>query len=709
MPSFYAHTPNYDEQWHDLMEHLYVVARLARCHAESFGAGEVGFLAGLCHDLGKFNDLFQEYLLAKSQGKPAPKVPHAAFGAVVAYAKAPVAGVCVIGHHAGLPDGSDVKSRLAETVRGPAFAAAVRNAQAAGLLPLSNVELQPPGDPYRMDLFIRMLFSALVDADYLDTEAHFDPAQSTKRGFGSDLRSLWARFEADQDRLRQDAPDTPVNRLRWEIYEACVVAARGPQGIYRLTVPTGGGKTRSGLAFALQHALRHDLRRVVVAIPFTSIIDQTAHEYRKILGDDSVLEHHSGMAWDDDPDETGTRLRLASENWDASMVVTTTVQLFESLFAHRPGRCRKLHRLARSVIVLDEVQTLPVELLAPTLDILRNLVEEYGVTVVLSTATQPALEGNSPYLKAFPAGTVREIVPEPERYFRSLKRVTFDLRPDPVSWETVASWIAEQPQAMVVVNTRREALRLVDLVGGEGLFHLSTLLCGAHRKEVLERVRTRLREGLPVRLISTQVVEAGVDLDFPRVYRAVGPLDRIVQAAGRCNREGRLPSGQVVLFSPESGRAPRGAYRTGMEEARILLKQDVDLHDPEVYALYFRRLYQSVDTDQHGIQALRRDLNFPEVAARYRLIADDTVPVVVRYGPEVDELLREARKGLNRPVVRRLQPFMVNLFRWEAEKVRSDGLVEELYPGLLVWQGRYDPLRGLLAEQVAHDPADLIV
>lgn len=712
MARYYAHTPNQQQQWHGLGEHLERVANLTQCFSEPFGAGDLGYWVGMYHDFGKFNTAFQAYLKAQHEGKPAAKAPHSAFGAVLARAKiaGPESSLCIIGHHAGLPDASEMVSRLSETLRDPAFAVTLQQAQSIGFPLQPQAEFDSlPRSPHGQELFVRILFSALVDADFLDTEAHFEPNRAFVRGLAPDLSSLWERLQSDQDRLHRDSSDTPVNRLRREIYEACIDVAGGDQGIYRLTVPTGGGKTRSGLAFALRHALRHGLRRIVVAIPYTSIIDQTAQEYRRILGDDSVLEHHSAVNWSEDRDETSAPMRLAAENWDASLIVTTTVQLFESLFANRPGRCRKLHRLVRSVILLDEVQTLPVELLEPTLDVLRSLTEEYGVTVVLSTATQPALEGDSPYLKAFPAGTVKEIVPNPERYFPRLKRVEYDLRIDPVQWERVASWITDHNQVLIVVNTRREALSLLDLVGEQDVFHLSTLLCGAHRRDVLDCVRTRLKEGLPVRLISTQVVEAGVDLDFPSVYRAVGPLDRIVQAAGRCNREGRLASGQVVVFLPEDGRAPRGAYRTGLEEARVLLEEGVDLHDPQVYTRYFRRLYQGVDTDLRGIQPLRKEMNFPEVAVRYRLIAEDTVPVVVRYRAEVDDILHEVRNGVNRSLIRRLQPFLVNLFRGEFNKAQEEGLVEEIAQGLFAWRGSYDPIKGLVAAEVAHDPADLIV
>ncbi len=322
----------------------------------------------------------------------------------------------------------------------------------------------------------------------------------------------------------------------------------------------------------MPHAIHHYLDQVIVAIPYTSIIEQTADVYRGIFGEEDglVLEHHSAVVVDDQENSPVTAQqawpRLASQNWDAPVVVTTTVQLFESLFANRPGRCRKLHNLARSVIVLDEVQTLPPDLLEPILDVLRQLVAHYGTTVVLSTATQPALD-ESPYLHGLP--NVQEIIPTPERYFQKMQRVHYEVpaASQRWTWLEVAERLRSERQALAIVNTKGDAMALLDALGNQAALHLSTLMCGAHRRATLEEVRRRLKEGDPCLLVSTQVVEAGVDLDFPVVLRAVGPLDRIVQAAGRCNREGRLEAGQVIVFNPTEGGVPRGAYRAGYDLA----------------------------------------------------------------------------------------------------------------------------------------------
>ena len=699
-----------------LVEHLRSVAALAEGHASKFGAGPLGRWAGLWHDLGKFSPVFQAYLRdpRRSHGPD-----HSSAGAILAADVYQPLAFPIAGHHAGLPSRTALKDRLAEKAedRGIRRALEIAAAYMPDLRPHHSVGAQVPSFVATTrrethELFIRMLFSALVDADYLDTERHFVPQQARMRGGAPSLDTLWDRLIADQDQFA-DAPATVVNQIRREVFDQCVAAARQSPGVFSLTVPTGGGKTRSSLAFALRHALTNSLDRVIVGIPYTSIIEQTADVYRTVFGPEAILEHHSAI----DPDrlDDGARpdwSRLASENWDASIIVTTTVQLFESLFADRPVRCRKLHNVARSVVVLDEVQTLPPHLLTPILDVLRELVAHYGVTVVLCTATQPALL-DSPYLAGFPE--IREIVPHPERYFRALRRVRYELPTEPWPWPQVAAAMREEAQALAVVNTKRDVLALLDALDGEDVFHLSTLLCGAHRRDVLREVRRRLAAARPCRLVSTQVVEAGVDLDFPVVLRAVGPLDRIVQAAGRCNREGRLREGRTVVFEAEGGTLPRGAYRTATETARILLRSPgFDFHDPAWYAKYFVLLYQARDLDEQRIQELRAALNYPETARRFRLIDEDTVPVVVPYrgrdGTDrtVDDLLAAVRAlgEIPQAVFRRLQPFLVQLWRREAEAQARVGQLEELRPGLWEWLGGYDALRGIT--DATGDPGALV-
>lgn len=714
----YAHTPG-PYGWHLLSDHLASVAANAASFAQPFGLGEMAYWLGIFHDLGKVNPEFQRYLRGAAAGMRSRVVPHAIWGAALIYnllykGKGDHVGwkyiaLPVLGHHAGLADGGRIATDLHYSLQANSdiISLMVSYVKHLGLeLPPLNI---PSFSGTETEMAIRMVYSALVDADYLDTERHFEPNQYALRDRWPSLESLWARLEENQRTLIAQSPDTEVNRVRREVYERCLQEAAGPTGVYRLTVPTGGGKTRSSLAFALKHALAHDLRRVIVVIPYTTIIDQTVDVYRRILGDESVLEHHSQVEPDDDEslDPDAYRMRLAAQNWDAPVVVTTTVQLFESLFSDKPTRARKIHNLARSVIVLDEVQTLPSELLETTLDGLRFLVESCGSTLLLSTATQPVFE-DSYYLKAFAGLVVREIVPDYQSHFRRLRRVEYRAHQIPLSWDILAERIRANNQVMVVLNTRKDALALFNALGeDDNTFHLSTLLCGAHRKVILSEIRRRLEEGEEVRLISTQVVEAGVDLDFPVVWRALGPLDRVVQVAGRCNREGKLEAGQVNIFEPADGRSPRGPYKVAIEKARLLLARygPDALHEPGIFREYFRELFSTVNTDAKGIQALRKDLKYPEVAARYRLIENETTPVVVPYGPGWCRL----EEWKLRPDWRswhRLQPYVVGLYTHEVRSLEQSGWLDKVSDGVYRWLGRYDNRKGISEAQ--HDPSDLV-
>ena len=438
--------------------------------------------------------------------------------------------------------------------------------------------------------------------------------------------------------------------------------------------------------------------------------------YGGIFGAESVLEHHSAVTPHDDPSDPLSYqevwARLASQNWDAPIVVTTSVQLFESLFANRPSNCRKLHNIARSVVILDEVQTLPPELLTPILDVLQDLVNHYHVSVLLCTATQPALQ-DGPYLKGL--SDVREIIADPTQYFAALQRVRYEL-PAPGerwTWERVAGEMQSADQGLAIVNTKQDALRLLDAIHDPEAFHLSTLLCGAHRRDVLREIRQRLTAGGGCRVVSTQVVEAGVDLDFPLVLRALGPLDRIVQAAGRCNRQGRLPARRVVIFVPEEGALPPGGYKTGTDTALSLLNRPgADLHDPMLYRTYFERLYQAIDLDKKRIQDCREALDYPEVAQRFRLIEDNTAPIVVRpdnYRHEVDTLLNLLRRAEEPPrwLLRCLQPYIVGARTRLISEYHREGLLNEAAPGVWEWLGQYDAVRGLTVAN--RDPVDLVV
>jgi len=455
------------------------------------------------------------------------------------------------------------------------------------------------------------------------------------------------------------------------------------------------------------------MQRVIVAIPYTSIIDQNARVYREIFGNSNVLEHHSAVALEEHEaySEEQQRRLLAAENWDAPIVVTTTVQLLESLFSNKPSKCRKLHNIANSVIILDEVQALPVVMMQPILDVLKELVANYGVTLVLSTATQPAFSGESPYLKGFCPEPV-EIVREPACYFQALKRVSYRIEREPWSWERVADEMRSRDEVMCVLNSRKDAVALFKLLDDPEALHLSTLMCPAHRRDVLDEIRRRLRDGLPCRVVSTQVVEAGVDLDFPCVMRAIGPLDRIVQAAGRCNRERRLESGEVIVFEPAGGCSPGGIYELEMNVASGLLRdQTADLTDPKLIEEYFADVYRVAgrkSLDQKNITKMRQDGLFKQIADAAKLIEEDTIPVVVPYRREKsDPLLNAIRQNgyLTKENWRNLQQYSVSVYRREYENMLRDNLVEEVMEGLAVCP---DDLYGDTGISGASDPADLI-
>lgn len=588
---YHAHTPRKGtEDWHLLAAHLRSVAENARAFAEPFGAGDLAYAIGLLHDVGKYNPAFQAYLRACATNSGPPRGPdHKAAGAQLAVQRGfDILSLLIQGHHGGLHSPGDLRQWLLKQQRNPALADAIACAEQD--TPELREIVRPTLPPYiqselSAELFVRMLFSTLVDADYLDTEQHFTNWKTAKRGSDRTIPDLLARFEA-----QLPAPATActeiVRAARDAMYDACVVAAEQPPGFFRLTIPTGGGKTRSGMAFALRHAVRYGKQRVIVAVPFISITQQTAKVYRDIFGDDddahpTVLEHHSATVGGD-TDEPGYRppdtwQRLAAENWDAPIVVTTTVQLFDSLFANTTGQCRKLHRLAGSVLILDEAQALPPMLLKPILDVLGQLVQQYGTTVVISTATQPAFEAIEEFRKI----GAREIVPDAARYFATLTRVSYEWRTDrPYALAEVADWLRDAPQALAVMNTKQDALDLLQALNDPDALHLSTLLCGRHRERVIAEVTRRLKVGAECRLVATQVIEAGVDLDFPLVLRALGPLDSIIQAAGRCNRGGLLERGRVIVFRAEGEHGPRGTYKTATGETQALVTRDGDDLDP---------------------------------------------------------------------------------------------------------------------------------
>ncbi len=693
----YAHSreATLREEWQTLEAHQSSVARLAANFAAPFSSCEWAQLLGLIHDIGKARTSFQSYL-ARANGLmdekyDASEHSHSGAGACWAVEKfgkmGRILAYCVAGHHAGLPDwisgitpNGALSPRLAEEKY------ILDEPPVKELISVNEKQWNLPLPPFAMGekgfaFWIRMLYSCLVDADFLDTEEFMDAKRAAARSTYPTLDELSQKFFAKLDAKQSAADKTEVNQIRAEIRMACERAAEKDAGLFSLTVPTGGGKTLSAMAFAFRHALKHGQKRIIYVIPYTSIIEQTANTLREFLGEENVLEHHSNF----DPTKETQQSRLASENWDAPIIVTTTVQFFESLYACKSSRCRKLHNIANSVVILDEVQLLPTELLKPCLAAIDELATHYQTTIVLSTATQPDLPGLC---------GVREIIPTHIELYNRLKRTQVEFPKDlnaRQTWEEIAAELAKQNQVLCVVNTRKDCRQLFDLMP-EGTIHLSATMCGAHRSQVINEIKTKLKAGAPIRVVSTQLVEAGVDIDFPIVYRAFTGLASIAQSAGRCNREGKMNRcGRVVVFMPPK-ESPSGELRYGEYAMRDLLAmaERPSFDSPEIYPLYFEKLHTRAHEMGEVFSDLlykdARDLQFQfrEAAEKFQMIKDESAAIIVRYdeNPKLIDALRVV--GPKREIMRKLQRYVVNVPRKMIADLLTKGFIEEMHPGVFV-------------------------
>jgi CRISPR-associated endonuclease/helicase Cas3 len=687
--TYFAHTAGPDAStadWEPLVDHLLDTAALAGAFADRFGCRDLGHAAGLLHDLGKYQAAFQRRL----RGEPG-KVDHAAHGA--SYARrfhgrvGDLIAHGIAGHHAGLADGLfDREGRVARmdaTLDAIVAAARSDGLPFPGAPPLRRFK-PAKHSGFQVAFLIRMLFSCLVDADYLATENFYVRAERREippRGAAAGPSELAAALDSHLARFPAPVPGS-LDARRAEILAHARSLAGAPPGVFTLTAPTGGGKTLTSLAFALRHAQLNDLDRVVVGIPFTSVIEQTADVYRKALAPhrDAILEHHS--AFDQsriDGREARAKLSLAMETWDQPLIVTTTVRLFESLFSNRPSRCRKLHNLARSVIVLDEIQTLPLALLRPCVAALKELAANYGCSIVLCTATQPALladppGGGRPFLDGFEG--VVELAPDPPALFEALRRVRVRMIDAPQTDDDIAARLADAPQALCIVNRRRHAQALYGAVRDQaGARHLSTLMCAAHRRAVLARVREDLAAGRPCRVISTSLIEAGVDVDFPLVLRAEAGLDSILQAAGRCNREGRRDAAAslTLVFRPADGKRPQ-SMRRPIETAESVFRRFDDVTRSPAVTAYFEQLFDrkgDADLDARGIlqacqdRLMTLDFPFETMATDFQMIDDYNQPLIIEWDEAARAAVRDLRllpEGFTPGgLARRLQPYAVGV------------------------------------------------
>ncbi|NNN05084.1 MAG: CRISPR-associated endonuclease Cas3'' [Elusimicrobia bacterium] len=758
MTSPLAHRDPKNGRVHLLEDHLTDAGEIAAAFGRKFHSEDWARCAARWHDLGKYRPAFQQMIMAAGgenahikDDDAATRVDHSSVGAVFAQGKLGSKGIPIAlgiaGHHCGLQNLSYWKgerhprtTELLKEVRIDQVPPRISSVPELSAPPfLSSTVGITAGDrgfsKRRFEFWTRMLFSALVDADFLDTESFYDESRARLRGGFPSVDVLARRLRTHLDEVTAGAAPGPVNELRRQVLQNCREAASRQPGVFSLTVPTGGGKTYASLAFALEHAQANGLDRVIVVAPYLTIIDQTVASYHRALdghaqdADELVLiEHHSSI----DPEKENHKNRLAAENWDATLIVATAVQFFESLFARRPSQCRKLHNLARSVIVIDETQTLPTDFLAPILEILDGLAEYYGSSIVLSTATQPVLKA-----RTAPDGRrisgfrdIVEIAGTPEEIrasFNCLRRVR-PQRTAAKDWDEIAALVAAEPRALAITHRRDDARVLAERVQvlkpGEPLFHLSALMCPRHRQERITAVKVELKaQNKPVRVVSTQLVEAGVDFDFPVVFRAMAGLDSLIQSAGRCNREGRLQEGRLVIFNAPTP-PPVGALRTAAHETDSMFaaNPDMDLFDPEIYGDFDKRLGRV--QDKHGVQNLREQFEFESVSEKVKLINSDwQAAVIVPWGPpenrkESLDLLAQADKVDNpaflRLLARKVQGYSVSIPRRQVDGWLKTGVLYSaggLFLALTpAYRHLYTDEFGLLAgkETPAADPAALI-
>jgi len=687
----------------ELKAHLLQTAELAKKKADAFDCGHAGELVGLLHDVGKYSKEFQDKICNISKNP----TDHSTAGAYILNGRNEIwdkyLGMIIAAHHTGLLDRGTRVSQDPSTYFGK-----INNYDDKPLpykeeinIPqkITHRKITIQSDKliqgFQLATYIRMLFSVLVDSDFTDTE-----------NFCKDInRDEIIKYPSPEElcaTLIEKLPsgEGTVNEIRNHVQKNCLSAAEKPQGLFTLTVPTGGGKTLSSLAFALKHAKTHGLRRIIYVIPYTSIIEQNSKVFKDYLGNENVLEHHSGIVVDGD--EEDYKVRWASENWDIPVIVTTNVQFFESLFAAKTTKSRKIHNIAKSVIIFDEAQTLPLEYLSPCMAITSELITNYGVSVVLCSATQP-LADKYMYKNIKPV----EIADNPEDLCERLKRVDFIFAGEKDD-DALIEEISNNHSSLVVVNSRKHAFSLYKRVKDlkkEGLFYLSTLLIPDHRSKKLAEIKQRLKENLPVTVISTSMVEAGVDLDFPVVYRSIAGIDSIIQAGGRANREGKLSSGKVIIFKPvgDDGKIPRSlqnAAKLGKEVIDCLGEKAFEL---EGIKMYFELLYSTKDVDKQKILSefeMKRDIivkmNFATVAEKFNLIEDNTCGIVIDCDGS-NELIANLRKGeYDYQLIRKLQRYSISVYKWEFENLKNMHALEN-YHGIdvLITQAYYSEEMGL--------------
>lgn len=693
-------------------EHQNGVAEMAAQFTGEFGLPSWGRALGLLHDKGKERRAFQQYIRRENEipvtdNRHYADHNHAFVGGLLAdkLMGRPFMNLLanqIISHHTGLHDYGDVESILDETE----LPEEINKDDVK--IDLSTLAKEFQGLPFfkskedtrNFHHLSRMLFSCLTDADRLDTERFMDVESWKKRVYRHRIADLLPKLDAYMQMLQANAVDTEVNRIRKMVQERCRKTSSGGKGFYSLTVPTGGGKTLSSLLWAMRHAMTHGMKRIIIAIPYTSIIVQTAGLLKNIFGEENVLEHHSNFNPDSIADETTReKTKLATENWDYPIIVTTNVQLFESMFSNKPSVCRKLHNIVNSVIILDEVQTLPTDFLQPIVDALKAYREMFGVSVLFTTASQPVLsgliEGSNPFEKFKGIDDITEIIPDEYELHDRLRRVDIKIDKEGRTYDEIATMLARYDKVLCVVNTRKDAKELYDRLPDEGVkLHLSRMMCPKHISKTICEIKDILNDDAQsvVRVVATQLVEAGVDIDFPVVFRQEAGLDSVLQAAGRCNREGRIDTGYTFVFSLSGeNRLPFGSIKDA-NNARLNLPDDSDWFSPSVMQTYFKNLYSQKKTfDKKDIKHYLykyKELCFEKAAEAFKLIEDDGVNVIVNWGNSMDLVEQLKVSGCTYGLMKQLAQFTVSVKRTDFKKLCQYGVIEEILEGVYVLPDR---------------------
>lgn len=697
-------------------EHSNNVAKLARSFADELGMGMWGYVLGMLHDKGKESDDFQSYIRKESGYDYEAKCPlehnHAFVGGIIAksiYGKGSESLLCnqIISHHSGLHDYCQIEETLKKDIPSDVNRCVEKihlNRPPFSLSPIKGCK----GMTSDANHLSRMLFSCLVDADYLDTELFMDEKSARKRINGISLQSLLPLLETYIDNLQKRSSESEVNAIRRTVQERCVSVSNVEKGFYSLTVPTGGGKTLSSLVWALRHAVHNGMKRIIIAIPYTSIIVQTASILKQIFGEEAVLEHHSNF----DPQslkskEMQHKAKLATENWDYPIVVTTNVQLFESMFSNKPSDCRKLHNIVNSVIILDEVQTLPTDYLQPIVDALKSYQRMFGISVLFTTASQPVLsgliEGCNPKAAFQGIDNITEIIPKEYVLHDKLRRVRLEIDNTGSTYDEIADQLSQHNKVLCIVNTRNDARELFERLPKEGMtIHLSRMMCPRHVSKAIQEIKQALSDNSEtvIRVVATQLIEAGVDIDFPVVYRQEAGLDSILQAAGRCNREGKLDMATTYVFSLSEEHKLYGSI-IDANNARLNMVNVNDWFASEAMTEYFRQLYCRKETfDKKDIKTLLykpTEMCFAEAAKEFRLIEETGKTVYVNMDDSLELVERLKNDGITYSLMKQLSQYSVNIHERDFLKLWSYGAIEEVIEGIYVVNDRaqYDENIGL--------------